>query len=312
MAKAQGLATAFGGLSSAIGVWYALAPRHFLQTIGMRPTPHRILITRLVAGQEMAVGGALLTDGRAGRWLTMRVAGDALHGAMLALAMRAPDNDRRQLRVAWAAWLGITAADITAMMAASRIELNGAQLESGPGESTPSALAVSDGSIHRSVTINRAPEEVYAFWRQLDNLPRFMKHLERVDVLDQTRSHWVAKGPIGNVEWDAEITQDDIGRRIAWTSVGSSALWNRGEVRFEDAPGNRGTEVHVELRYSPPAGPIGSAVARIIGEEPGVQIAGDLRRFKSILETGDVVVSEATIGGRSRRQRPAQPIEVAA
>src|SRR3954453_4183043 len=242
----------------------------------------------------------------------MRVAGDAVHGVMLGIATQAPDNDKRQLRVAWAAWLGITVADVLGMLAANRIEITGAQLEQGPGESTPSALLVADGATHRAVTINRSPDEVYFFWRQLDNLPRFMKHLQRVDVLDQTRSHWVAKGPVGDVEWDAEITQDEIGRRIAWTSVGSSALWNRGEVRFENAPANRGTEVHVELQYSPPAGPIGSAVARIIGEEPGVQIAGDLRRFKSILETGDVVVSEATIGGRSRRQRPAQPIEVAA
>jgi len=312
MAKAQTLATAFGGLSSAIGIWYAVAPRHFLQTIGMRPTDHRIRLTRLVAAQEMSVGGALLTDGRAGRWLAMRVAGDAVHGVMLGMATQAPDNDKRQLRVAWAAWLGITVADVLGMLAANRIEMTGAQLEQGPGESTPSALIVADGATHRAVTINRSPDEVYAFWRQLDNLPRFMKHVQRVDVLDQTRSHWVAKGPVGNVEWDAEITQDEPGRLIAWTSTGSSALWNRGQVRFEPAPGNRGTEVHVDLEYAPPAGPIGVAVARLLGEEPSQQIAGDLRRFKSILETGDVPVSEATVGGRTRRQRPAQPIEVAA
>jgi uncharacterized membrane protein len=312
MAKAQTLATAFGGLSSAIGVWYAVAPRHFLQTIGIRPTSQRITITRLVAAQEMSVGGALLTDGRAGRWLAMRVAGDAVHGAMLALATRAPDNDRRQLRFAWAAWLGITVADIAATLAANRIEVTGAQLENGPGESSPSALAVANGAIHRSVTIQREPQEVYDFWRQLENLPQFMKHLERVDVIDEKRSHWVAKAPIGTAQWDAEITQDDPGRVIAWTSTGGSAVWNRGQVRFDRAPGDRGTEVHVELEYAPPAGPVGGAVARLMGEEPSVQIAGDLRRLKSILETGEIVVSEATVGGRSRRQRPARPIEVAA
>ena len=129
MAKAQTLATAFGGLSSAIGIWYAIAPRHFLQTIGMRPTHQRIAITRLVAAQEISVGGALLTDGRAGRWLAMRVAGDALHGVMVGMATQAPDNDKRQLRVAWAAWLGITVADVVAMLAANRNEQTGAQLE---------------------------------------------------------------------------------------------------------------------------------------------------------------------------------------
>jgi uncharacterized membrane protein len=312
MAKAQRLATMFGGLSTGIGVWYVAAPRHFLETIGIRPNSRRELIARLVGAQELAVGGALLMDGRAGRWLAMRVGGDMVHGAMLALATRAPDNDRVNLRAAWAAWLAITAADVAASVAASRIEITGVDLD-GPGGSSDSAMLVADGAIHRAITIRRDPDDVYAYWRQLDNLPVFMKHLERVDIMDTTRSHWVAKAPLGGrVEWDAQITDDQPGRLIGWTSVGNAQIWNRGSVRFERAPKDRGTEVHVELEYAPPAGAIGSTLARLLGEEPGNQVSGDLRRLKQVLETGDVVLSEAVADGRSRRQRAAQPIPVAA
>jgi hypothetical protein len=100
MAKAQGLAVAFGAMSSGIGAWYAAAPRHFLSVIGARPTRRRIIVTRLVAAQELAVGSSLIADGRATRWLGSRVAGDVLHAGMLALAYRAPDTDKRQMRLA--------------------------------------------------------------------------------------------------------------------------------------------------------------------------------------------------------------------
>jgi uncharacterized membrane protein len=308
MAKAQGLATAFGGLSTGIGVWYAAAPEHFLETIGIRPNQRRVAITRLVAAQEASVGGALMMDGRAGRWLAMRVAGDIMHGAMLAFATRAPDNDKSKLRLAWAAWVGFLVTDVAATLMANKIEKHGA-FQDGPHGSSEAALAVTTGGVHRSVTINRPPEDVYGFWRQLDNLPLFMKHLESVDVLDDKRSHWAAKAPLGRtVEWDAEVTEDVPNQLISWSSTGSSQIWNRGTVRFERAPGKRGTEVHVELEYAPPGGRIGSSVARILGEEPTNQISGDLRRLKQVMETGDVIVSEAVAEGNSRRQRPAQPI----
>jgi uncharacterized membrane protein len=313
MAKAQSLATTFGALSAAIGIWYAVAPRHFLQTIGVRPNPRRIAITELVAAQEMSVASALMMDGRAGRWLASRVAGDVIHAGMLMAAVSAPDYDRRKAPLAFGALLAIGAADVAAMLAATSIEKTGVQLEKGPGESSPAALTLKDGAIHRAVTIRREPQEVYDFWRQLDNLPRFMKHLERVDVLDDKRSHWIARAPVvGAVEWDAEIVADEPGRRIAWQSTQNSQIWNSGEVTFERAPRDRGTEVRVRLEYSPPGGAFGVAVARLLGEEPANQTAGDLRRLKQVLEAGEVVVSDAVAEGRSRRQRPAQPIPVAA
>jgi uncharacterized membrane protein len=146
--------------------------------------------------------------------------------------------------------------------------------------------------VARSVTVRRPAEEVYAFWRRLENLPRFMDHLESVRAIGERHSHWRARAPAGmSVEWDAEIVIDRPNELIAWRSMPGSAVPNSGQVRFVGAPGHRGTEVHVELLYSPPAGKLGVIVARLLGEEPGQQVAADLRRFKQVLETGEIVYS---------------------
>ena len=312
MAKARTLATMFGGMSTGIGAWYVVAPEHFLETIGAPPTTQRIALARLVGAQELGVGSALFMDGRAGPWLTSRLVGDVLHGAMLALAWRARDIHRDRMSLAWGAWATITAADAIATLMANQTERTGAELD-GPTGSSERAGAVADGAVHGSVTINAERETVYDHWRRLENLPLFMKHLERVDQYDGRRSHWVARAPLGtHVEWDAELTDDVPGERIAWTSTEGSEIWNTGEVRFESAPGGRGTEVHVRLEYAPPGGAVGAAVARLLGEEPKSQIKGDLRRLKQVIETGEVIVSEAVADGRSRRQRPARPLGKAA
>lgn len=312
MAKARTLATIFGGMSTGIGAWYVVAPEHFLETIGAPPTPQRIAVARLVGAQEMGVGSALFMDGRAGPWLTTRLVGDVLHGAMLALAWRARDVHRDRMSLAWGAWATITAADAIATFMASQTERTGADLDQPTG-SSERAIALADGAVHGAVTIGADRRAVYDYWRRLENLPRFMKHLERVEEYDGSRSHWVARAPLGtHVEWDAEITDDVPGERIAWTSTEGSEIWNSGEVTFERAPGDRGTEVHVRLEYAPPGGAVGAAVARLLGEEPKNQIKGDLRRLKQVIETGNVIVSEAVAEGRSRRQRPARPLGKAA
>src|SRR3954447_4600637 len=313
MAKAQNLAVSFGALSAGLGAAYALAPRRSQEAIGLRPTPSRLLITEAVAAREFLVAGALAADGRAGRWLASRVGGDVADMAMVALAMRSRDADRSKLTIALGALMAIFVVDLAATYAARAIERTGVDLERGQGESSGAALALADGAIHQSVTIAREPADVYEFWRKLENLPQFMKHLERVEMRDQTHSHWVATGPMGSsVEWDAEITRDEPGRLIAWRSVPGSQVWNTGEVRFDRAPADRGTEVRVRLDYSPPAGAIGVAVARLLGEEPKQQIAGDLRRLKQLLAAREVVFSEGILDGHSIRQRPAQPMSEAA
>jgi len=146
--------------------------------------------------------------------------------------------------------------------------------------------------VEKTVTVNAPPEELYAFWRDFTNLPRFLEHLEAVTVLDDKRSHWVAKGPAGTkAEWDAEIINEIPNELIGWRSVDGSQVDNAGSVHFTHTP--RGTEVKVVLRYDPPGGVLGAAVARLFGEDPAHQVQEDLRHFKQIVETGEVAVGTA-------------------
>lgn len=154
-----------------------------------------------------------------------------------------------------------------------------------------------DHGIHveTSITIDATPERLYAFWRQLDNLPQFMSHLESVEVIDEKRSKWVAKGPAGSsVRWEAEVINDEPNRLIAWRSLAGAHVDNAGSVRFVDGPPGRGTELRVTLDYIPPGRSVGAWVARLLGEDPKRQIETDLRRLKQILETGEVTTSQSS------------------
>jgi uncharacterized membrane protein len=152
-----------------------------------------------------------------------------------------------------------------------------------------------------SVTINRPAEDLYHFWRSFEQLPRFMKHLDSVRVSSDRLSHWVAHGPAGTrIEWDAEITVDRPNELIAWRSLEGAEVPNSGTVRFEPAAGRRGTVVRVALDYRRPAGALGIAVAQLFGEAPQQQIEGDLRRFKNIMEAGEIpTTSGQPAGARS-------------
>jgi uncharacterized membrane protein len=167
--------------------------------------------------------------------------------------------------------------------------------------------------VTRTITILSEPDPIYQFWHDFENLPRFMYHLERVTSLGNGRSHWVAKGPNdSSIEWEAEITEDRPGELIAWRSVDGSEVQHSGSVTFQPAPGDRGTEVKVDLEYDPPGGKFGSTIAKLFGEEPSVQVADDLRRFKQVVETGDVVLSDGSqegVGQAITDQDPSQPAE---
>ena len=142
--------------------------------------------------------------------------------------------------------------------------------------------------VEKSVTINSSPEALYRFWRNFENLPRFMSHLKAVRVIDDKRSHWTAKGPAGSdVEWDAEVINEVPNELIGWRSVDGSQVDNAGSVHFTRTVANRGTEVKVILRYDPPGGVLGAVVARLFGEDPARQVQEDLRTLKQILETGE-------------------------
>lgn len=141
--------------------------------------------------------------------------------------------------------------------------------------------------VERSITVDVPPAQVFRVWRNFTNLPRIMSHLERVEALTPTRSRWVAKAPAGRtVEWEAEIINEQPDALIAWRSLGNAIVDHAGSVRFEPADGGRATRVAVSLQYAPPAGEVGHAVAALLGEDPGRQIAEDLRAFKEALESG--------------------------
>jgi uncharacterized membrane protein len=146
----------------------------------------------------------------------------------------------------------------------------------------------------RAVTINRPRAELFAYWRDFANLARFMDNVERVDVLDAKRSHWVIKAPGSRtVEWDSLITEERDGEFIAWASEEGADVSNSGRIDFRDA-GARGTVVTATILYDPPAGTIGKLVAKLFQREPKIQAQHDLRRFKQLMETGEIATSSRT------------------
>lgn len=145
-----------------------------------------------------------------------------------------------------------------------------------------------DVHLETSVNISRQPHEIYHFWRRFENLPRFMKHLESIQELDENRSHWVAKGPAGEIEeWDAEIYNEKENELIAWRSLPGADLVNAGSVRFEPAANGQGTDVKITMNYNIAGGSVTDAVARLLGQSPEQLINDDLQRLKHILESTD-------------------------
>src|SRR4051794_15117295 len=292
----DGLTRGLGWASAALGVPQLVIPGRFAEGIGIGKAPRHRVVTRIIDVRELTAAAGLLTGPRPA-WLWARVGGDAMDLSLMARALR--HHDGRGLRrsvITTAGLVVITAVDVCAAVTRTiRKET-----------ATPMELT-------STTTVTRPPEEVYAFWRQLDRLPTFMAHLEEVRATDARRSHWKASAPFGReVEWDAETTEDVPGQRIAWRSVDGADVPNSGEVRFVPAPGRRGTEVHVTLTYELPGGALGKAAAKYFGEEPSQQLDDDLRRFKQVMETGEVVRSDGAPWGKRARQEfpqhPARPL----
>ena len=153
--------------------------------------------------------------------------------------------------------------------------------------------------VEETFTINKPADELFAFWRNFENLPKFMHNLEAVEVRDGKRSRWVAKGPAGkSVDWEAEIINEVPNELIGWRSIDGSEVDNAGSVHFTPATGGRGTEVKVVLRYDPPAGKLGARVSKILGEDPATNVQEDLRRLKMLIETGEIATTEGQPTGR--------------
>jgi uncharacterized membrane protein len=257
--------------------------------------------TQGYAGQGAEGGGRHLKRGRLNvglseRWITA-IAG----GAMVAWGLQRRDGP------------GITIAALGGMLVARgatghcpAYQALGVNTSSGARENTavPYELGI---RVDRAITINRPASELYQFWRQFENLPRFMKHVHAVRQLEGNRSHWVARAPLyRKVEWDAEVINEEENRLIGWRSLPGSQVDSAGSVHFIQLPGDLGTEVRVSMQYNPPLGTVGKWLARIAGEDPVHTVLEDLHRFKQLMETGEIATTEGQTSGRRQLDESSQ------
>ncbi len=303
------IAAGLGCLSIGLGLLELLAPRTLGRFIGLEPEQAsrrgtrdpgdrreryatdrpasslvdagiaRALLVRGLGVREIASGIGILTRPRPAVWLWSRVAGDAMDLSLLALALSRRPNARPRLIGATAAVLAVAALDVFASIEYTRVRRAGRSIET-QRRRVP---------LEAAMVVNRPPEECYRFWHDLTNLPRFMRSIESVRVESDTRSHWVAREPGGaELEWDSEIIHDIPNRLISWRSVDPSVP-HAGAVHFDPAPGGRGTLVRVRMNHGgAPGGALSRAASRLFGRVPEVQIRADLKRFKRILETGEI------------------------
>jgi uncharacterized membrane protein len=257
--RGDALVKSLGVFSLGLGLAELAAPRAIQRLIGIDYCSRHNVIVRALGAREIAHGVGIFAKPRS---VWTRLIGDAIDVAFVGLALADDDNDRKRLIPALGALLGVGALDALASYRALRGKM---------GE--PIVVAM---------TINKSPDEVYEQWRDFARLPEFMRYLDSVDVLDERRSHWVAKTPAGEMAWDAEITEDVPGRTIAWRST-TKAVPMRGRVTFNAAPQGRGTELIIEMQVPP--------FAKMFTQP---EITGDLRRFKQICELGEIVVSDAS------------------
>jgi uncharacterized membrane protein len=279
---ARRVARALGWFSVALGAVELFAPRRFSRALGARGTPIAGTLAALCGLREMAAGVGILTTRRPAGWMTSRVAGDVMDVALLVAALGSPRARRGRL-------LAAAAGVIPVMM----LDAKCAQALSGAAGSRPGATRA-----RRRVTVDRPAEELYRFWRDFSNLPRFMGRIESVRATDG-RSHWTARAPGGvPLEWDSEVTDDRPNERIGWRTLPGAPVDTTGAVHFRPAPGGRGTEVTVEMEYVPPGRDLTAQLLKLIGQSPDHDLQEDLRRFKRLMETGQIIRVPVPDGGR--------------
>jgi uncharacterized membrane protein len=276
-----GLSKGLGWFSVGLGIAELAAPRVLARTIGVDPRGLTGTAIRAMGARELANGLGILARPRGSLPLWARVAGDAIDLAFLAWALGAKRTSTQRMVGAIAAVAGVAALDVVASRRAARSQRS------------------SPRPIRRTITIYRHAADVYAFWRDFEQLPMVMSHVESVVDLGGGRTGWTVELPTGGtVQWEAEVIEDVPGERIEWRTVRGSKHPNRGSVTFRPILGGAATEVCVEMQVG---SGIPAAVAKLFA---GPQIEGDLRRLKQVLETGEVVRSDASI---HRGPHPAQP-----
>jgi len=268
-----------GWFSIGLGAAELIAPSLIARFIGSRN--HRSLI-RVYGLRELAAGAGILASREPAGWLWSRVAGDIVDLASLTGLLASQDSDRGKSAFGLASVAVVTILDV---MCAQQLT------DEARGREGNSARA------EASLIVNRSPEECYAFWRNLENLPRFMTHLKSVRITGDRQSHWIADVGRAAVEWDAEMEIDVPNQRIAWRSLPGSDVPNSGAVEFERASGGRGTIVRVQIDYGNLMQALTSAAAAVVGQAPEQMIQKELRRFKQVMETGEVITTEGQSAG---------------
>jgi uncharacterized membrane protein len=299
------LARFLGWFSIGLGIAEIVAPRQLAQMIGVENRPG---LFRLMGLREIGHGIGILSQEQPAGAVWSRVAGDMLDLALLGTQLDSNNPAREKTLAATMSVLGVAAVDLYTARSLSQQSNGGSgSRQGGAGRESVRDTIQSGGGIKAKsgVTIGRPIGEVYGFWRNFENLPRFMSHLESVQVLDGGRSRWAALGPAGmRVEWEAEMVEDRVEELISWRSLPGGQVDTAGYVRFSQAPGNRGTEVLVEMRYDPPGGVVGASLAKLFGESGQEILKRDLQGFKNVLETGEVVHSDSSIYTRPHAARP--------
>ncbi|HKU43641.1 MAG TPA: SRPBCC family protein [Polyangiales bacterium] len=275
------LARGLGWFSIGLGLTELVMPRQLGRAIGVGDE-HETLLP-LLGLREIAAGvGVLLADDPS-LGMQARVAGDMLDLALLGSALAAPGKERGRIAAATAAVAGVTALDVLcARQLGARDQRGAAKLP----------------HLRTSLGINKPVEQLYNYWRQLENLPKIMRHLESVRDLGNGRSQWVAVGPRNmRLEWTAEITEQRPNQRIAWRSLSDSDVPTRGYVDFKAQPVDRGSIVTVELEYLP-QGPAAGLISKLFGKALEQQLENDLRRWKQLMETGEIATTEGQSSGK--------------
>jgi uncharacterized membrane protein len=271
------LARGLGWFSIGLGLAEVTMPGALGKIIGVRD--HSRLM-RSMGLREIAAGVGILAQRRPADWMWTRVGGDMLDLALLGAAFGSNRFGKGRLSAATVAVAGITALD---MLCTRQLV----------------QAITKDVHVTEAIAVNRPVEECYRFWRDFESLPRFMGHLESVRETQDGKTHWIARAPAGmKLEWEAQLTQDVPNERIGWRSLEDAVVQTAGHVQFNRAPGGRGSIIRVSLHYKAPAGEIGAMIAKLFGQEPGLQVRKDLRQFKQMIETGEISTTKGQASGR--------------
>ena len=258
---------------------------------------------RFLGLREMASGAGILMNRRPAGWMWSRVAGDTMDLALLGAAFASRRRTRNQILLAAAAVAGVTALDLLCSAELSKKQQRRRRIPQGSIH--PELDHEGSSQVRKTIIIDRSPEDLYNFWRKFENLPRIMPHLERVTEYDSQRSHWVTNSTLAReMEWDALVTEDIPNTKIAWRSTGEADVENAGSVEFEPATGGRGTMVILEMTYTPPAGKVGTLVAKLFRDAPDQQAHDALRFFKQFMETGVITTTKGQSAGRESSTSP--------